>query len=217
MSRRVCGFYKQMERQRGPIPRIDFISREDQERLERLFDDATGRINIKTEHWLEFDGTEMSLEDFGVDAATSFCRPCSQKFIESQEAEHQSSFTTCGGYATEHDSAPFCEDCGVMLYHTLTDYGIEQELEHFLDHGFRLRSDDDLASMSTVIASMASPYWDIDIVPLIAQGDSKARSEISLYRDLNQLGRRLLLQIDGSWDTMWRDLEDDLLLSHSPG
>ena len=89
-------------------------------------------------HWIHGVG-EVKGERW--DAGTNFCRPCCEKEIDRINAAHP-----CGdGYGhpkvsldgvgvTDHDSTPYCEVCGALLDGTLTEYGAQEELEHFKRH-----------------------------------------------------------------------------------
>lgn len=68
----------------------------------------------------------------GADQGPSYCRECAQKRVDAGEAEFVD-----GGWDQENDGCCHCEDCGRLLDYTLTDYGVEEELEHF--RGDRMR------------------------------------------------------------------------------
>ena len=69
----------------------------------------------------------------GVDAdqGLSFCRPCAEK----RAAAGQGDFVDGGWGGDECDGLECCEDCGVLLDYTLTDYGANSEREHFRENG----------------------------------------------------------------------------------
>ncbi len=77
----------------------------------------------------------------GDDEATDYCRPCAEKALvaakdglTSEEAEN---LTLAGGYVGEEDSRAHCESCGKLLDYTLTNYGVDSELDHFEREGIR--------------------------------------------------------------------------------
>lgn len=41
-----------------------------------------------------------------------------------------------GGYAYEEDGSEICENCHCLLDYTLTDYGVDNELDHFSEFPF---------------------------------------------------------------------------------
>lgn len=44
-------------------------------------------------------------------------------------------FNLGGGYRTEHDGPRFCSHCGVRLDGSLTAYGAQEEMAHFMHYG----------------------------------------------------------------------------------
>lgn len=99
--------------------------------------DAPERLSC---HW--FDG------DFH-DAGENFCRACAEKLVDQKYASDPKRFAylydECdtaeeryyaaidGGWSTEHDSPPYCETCGETLGGTLTDYGVDEEVDALTD------------------------------------------------------------------------------------
>lgn len=86
--------------------------------------------------------------DFPHDTGENFCYPCAEAILVLFYEEHPElderddddeidldarSVRIDGVGRTEHDSTPFCEECGALLDGCLTEYGVEQELEHFAD------------------------------------------------------------------------------------
>lgn len=62
-----------------------------------------------------------------VDQGPSYCRACADAKVEAGEAEYVD-----GGWPQEEDGCCHCEACGRLLDYTLSDYGVEQELDHYL-------------------------------------------------------------------------------------
>lgn len=81
------------------------------------------QIVVPYPHWLGGDG---------ADQGPSYCRECAQAHVDNGDAEFID-----GGYQQDNDGCCHCEDCGRLLDYTLTDYGVEEELEHF--KGDRMR------------------------------------------------------------------------------
>jgi hypothetical protein len=62
-----------------------------------------------------------------------------------------------GGFACEEDDAQHCERCGKLLEYTLTDYGVDYEIEGFLES---LADAEDLANLDTCY-ELARIAWGI--------------------------------------------------------
>ena len=121
------------------------ISKSDQKKLETLFNAGAEKVESETEHWIS-----------GADESLSYCYDCAFKEVEQLLKKNPSGeYIVDGGWGIEGDSTPFCEICDKLLENTLTDYGCESEVDHFLDHGFDPKSDDDCRAMSEVISSKA--------------------------------------------------------------
>jgi hypothetical protein len=58
------------------------------------------------------------------------------KHLRRRNPRHKKEFCIDGGWGSEEESAAFCIGCGAPLAYSLTDYGVEQELEAFLDYDF---------------------------------------------------------------------------------
>lgn len=71
-------------------------------------------------HWLGGDV---------VDQGPSYCRACADKKVVAGEAEHID-----GGWQQEEDGCCHCEECGRTLDYTLSDCGVNGELEHYLSN-----------------------------------------------------------------------------------
>lgn len=120
------------------------------ERLEDLLKHTAARCKTTEEYWIN-----------GSDESLSYCEPCALKRIQELKKEHPSEadeFCLDGGWGIEGDSTPFCETCGARLENHLTDYGAEQEFEHFLEHGCDLRSPDDCYSL---LQAADSQMWTV--------------------------------------------------------
>jgi hypothetical protein len=93
---------------------------------------TTGATEALPCHWINCEE-----DDWTHDAGTNFCRECAESVIEEYREDRpdldEDGVRLDGGWATEHDSTPFCEICGDKLDGFLTDYGVERELEHFED------------------------------------------------------------------------------------
>jgi hypothetical protein len=66
---------------------------------------------------------------FSEDPDNVYCNACAKEYAKRTGNDMD------GGWDTEEDTSLFCETCGQSLAHTLTDYGVEQELKHFEQDG----------------------------------------------------------------------------------
>lgn len=128
-----------------------YIDETDREKLEKFFDEGAYRVPSEPEHWIH-----------GADEGFSYCLECCEEEVKRLSKENpKEEYSVDGGWKTEGDSTPFCEICGQLLENTLTDYGCEEEVNHFLLNGFDPKSDDDRRAMSEVInACMWEPFPD---------------------------------------------------------
>ncbi len=72
----------------------------------------------------------------GRDAGLSFCDCCVDEAVSREKVANPEGADTIfkdGGWRTENDTLQFCETCNCPLDASLTDYGAEQELDHFSD------------------------------------------------------------------------------------
>lgn len=152
------------------------LSEADRSRLDALFLAGWEKTPADDEHWIH--GVS---EDY--DEGLSYCYECAEKEIEKlQKEKPEGEWILDGGWGSEGDSTPFCEQCGKLLSNTLTAYGCEEEVDHFLRDGFDPKSDDDCRSMYEVISALG---WDA--------------GEIEKYREyvdrLHTLGRAILSKL----------------------
>lgn len=120
------------------------ISTDRREAIERfIHEHAAGAEDPPECHW--FSGDAPGWE---YDAGQDFCSECAEAVLELFYEEHPEleerdedgevdrearTVQIDGGWSTDHDSLPFCEECGRRLTGHLTEYGVEQELEHFAE------------------------------------------------------------------------------------
>ena len=119
-----------------PEARRDVVERYIQER-------AAGAVEPLDSHWFAGDAP-----GWRHDSGVNFCFPCADAILDLFYEEHPEldevdedgeidlearDIRIDGVGRTEHDSTPFCEECGALLDGCLTEYGVEQELEHFAD------------------------------------------------------------------------------------
>lgn len=67
------------------------------------------------------------------DTGASYCLDCIKKKKPDFDFHRDYGDFFDGGFDQEEDGCSHCEDCGKLLEYSLTDYGVDEELEHFLD------------------------------------------------------------------------------------
>jgi len=154
------------------------ISEKDQEKLEALFNTGAARIPSEPEFWIN-----------GADGGLSYCLDCCEKEVEKLlKKDPDGGYTVDGGWETEGDSTPFCENCGKLLENILTDYGCEAEVKHFLSYGFDPKSDDDCWAMSEVIRARGWELWAYRIY----RNEDEKQADADYFKDLYELCARIL-------------------------
>ncbi|OEU62402.1 MAG: hypothetical protein BA867_09635 [Desulfobacterales bacterium S5133MH16] len=153
----------------------------EQEYLEKFFDDGSYRVESEPEHWIH-----------GGDEGFSYCQKCCEKEVKRLTAENPAEeYSVDGGWKIEGDNTPYCEKCGKLLENTLTDYGCEVEIDHFLTNGFDVTSDLDRRSMSEVISSGG---WEPFARQLFKNEDERENT-LNYFDDLHRLCRSILIKI----------------------
>lgn len=89
----------------------------------------------------------------GPDEGANYCERCALKEIKRIRKEYPDA-SLDGGWRTEHDSLPYCETCHKPLDGSLTYYGAEQEIEHFLEYNFDPESAADCYSLDEALNSI---------------------------------------------------------------
>ncbi|MEA1885069.1 MAG: hypothetical protein U9N62_11205 [Thermotogota bacterium] len=153
---------------------MKFISEKDQEKLFKMFEDGAQGIKVALlpEHWAH-----------GGDEGLSYCLKCCKKEVaqlRKEDPENKDDYYVDGGWGTEGDSIAFCETCEALLDNSLTDYGSEEEVRHFLEHGFDVNNEYDCYSMTRVICGHGWRPWD------------DKESDLNFYEDLHKLCKRIL-------------------------
>ena len=64
-------------------------------------------------------------------------------------------FRDGGWEAHQSEYSVACEDCGRQLCYSLTDYGVEEETEHFLAHGVTAVDPDDVYEITRMVAAVS--------------------------------------------------------------
>lgn len=65
----------------------------------------------------------------GADDGEYYCRKCCEKQVRKLKRAGDVDAFVDGGWGTEEDGQRWCADCAALLDHSLTDYGVEAELE----------------------------------------------------------------------------------------
>ena len=156
----------------------NYISELNQKELESLFNAGRDGISSEPEYWIH-----------NADEGISYCYECCKKEVKRLLKENpKGEYCVDGGYGTEGDSTPFCEICDKLLENNLTDYGCEAELDHFLENGFDLKSDDDCRAMAEVIDSRG---W-IPLENRFNENQDQKDRDLKYFRNLHKLCRTIL-------------------------
>lgn len=157
------------------------------ELIEDLLSAGT-RCKTVPEHWIH-----------GADEGLSYCHECALKEVAKLlESNPTGEYSVDGGWGGEGDSTPFCEGCGARLENSLTDYGAEEEFNHFLESGCFLKSPDDCYSLTE---AMANQYWDLDVHP--HESERVRQDRLDRSRKMLTVAFRTLWESingPGSWD-----------------
>lgn len=83
-------------------------------------------------HWVGARNTDS-------EQGSNWCQACCQKEVDKLNArDPEGDYFVDGGWDQQSDSPPTCEGCGMALDDTLTEYGIEYELDHYASHRIQL-------------------------------------------------------------------------------
>lgn len=92
---------------------------------------------------------------YGCDAGYNYCLDCCEAKVAEMKAKNpKADVSVDGGWDTEHDSPPFCEPCGARLSGTLTDYGVDQEMDHFIEYWPKIDHHDSWAQLGEALADL---------------------------------------------------------------
>jgi len=105
------------------------------------------RLKQQDQHWIH-----------GADEGLSWCRKCAEKEISRLKALNpDADICLDGGWDTEEDGPQFCEGCEVSLSCSYTDYGAEQDLQHYEEYGFNPKEPSDCESLCRILGAS---LWD---------------------------------------------------------
>lgn len=84
---------------------------------------------VKDCYWINTPNGDLGLE---------YCYDCGSKMIEnlrSEDVDNAQDYILDGGWCISHDHTVACNECGVRLNGSLTDYGASEELTHYVCEG----------------------------------------------------------------------------------
>ncbi len=121
---------------------------------------AKGATDPLPAHWVHGAGDLKKGESEG----TNYCLACCEKRVAEILAAHPGAVDDVdvdGIGRTEHDSPPYCETCGAKLDASLTDYGVDQEIEHFITCGIKPDGADDWYDLDNALINARDddPIW----------------------------------------------------------
>jgi len=158
------------------------LTEKEQEKLNDFFRDGAEGIEAEPEYWV--NGGE----------GLSFCYDCCGKevsLLKKDDPENNEYCCVDGGWIIDGDSIPYCETCDKLLKNTLTYDGCEDEVNHFLEHGFDPCSASDCYSMERVIAGRG---WEIG-EERIYRNEYDKEGDIKYYKNLEILCKRILKEV----------------------
>ena len=164
---------------------IKYISKIEQQKLERFFLNGASEVEEVPEYWAH-----------GDDGSLSYCYDCCKKkvkLLRKADPKNKDEYFVDGGWDWENDSIPFCESCGALLSCSLTDYGSEEEVDCLLEHGFNLDEKMDYYSMDMVIGCHG---WRPMTEEFYSRNAGKRERDMAFYEKLHKLCKRILIKID---------------------
>lgn len=82
----------------------------------------------------------ISARNADPDQGSSYCGDCGGKLVDKLNAENPDhEYLLDGGWGYESGSCEICDKCGLHLRCTLTDCGVDQELDHWMSVRIDLR------------------------------------------------------------------------------
>jgi hypothetical protein len=81
-----------------------------------------------------------------ADQSELYCYDC--VMLEKPNGEYGEDYD--GGFCCEEDGCEVCGSCSKLLQYTLTNYGVAQELAHFVEYGFDWDSPDECYALARV-------------------------------------------------------------------
>lgn len=90
-----------------------------------ILDKISDSLDLECIHWIRGEAGPNWCHDCGKAMAKHLRRRATRK--------DRGEYILDGGYpAGDEDGCATCEGCGKLLHYSLTDWGVEKELEHFL-------------------------------------------------------------------------------------
>lgn len=115
---------------------------------------ATGAAAAQACYWVS--GTN--------DCANDYCRPCGVRRVRAlrrARPAEAAGISLDGGWSMEHDTSPTCRTCGATVDGTLTEYGADEELDHFTEHPPAWRNPAEWAAVGKALTNLddSDPRW----------------------------------------------------------
>lgn len=131
----------------------------------------------------------LDARETDTDQGPSYCTECGDKEIEKLNAAHpEHDYFLAGGYGYESDGQEFCDCCGCFLHTSLTDCGIESELEHFDGQRLSLRGEHAASNAYSLLRILECVWLGDPSSYLTGYGLDRAKKN---QRDVHKLTRRI--------------------------
>lgn len=91
------------------------------------------------------------------DPGTEWCPDCGHsklRNLRKHDRKRRDDYILDGGWPMEQDSLPTCVSCGAFLRASLTAYGAQYELDHYLENGLQGPHDVDALYLSEILDSI---------------------------------------------------------------
>ena len=150
------------------------LLKQDRKKLEKIFSDGAEKIEEYFEHWIS--------GYVGDGGGLSYCLECAEKEVEKLLKEYpDEKFEVDGGWGGKSDIQEVCEGCNKVFDNSYTQTACENEVAHFLEHGFDPTDNAACLSMNKVIDSAG---W-----------GPPTGENIKFYDDLHRLCQQILNNI----------------------
>lgn len=110
----------------------------------------------------------------GDDESVSLCYDCIHavpRVIDNEWGEDD----VCASSYSESDSPEICEECGKLLSCTLTDYGVNSELEHFLESEWDWNSPTNCFELARIAHAVDTVDQKLDLIKVLRKGQNKPK------------------------------------------
>lgn len=119
-------------------------------RLIQLLRPLASTVDERECHWISTPNGDQGNE---------WCPSCGRAMVRHLRRHEKSlrlrgDYILDGGWRTAHDGPVFCAGCGVRLNGSLTEYGAEEELEHYNTYGFRPGNAHDAYELTEMLSAL---------------------------------------------------------------